>query len=130
MNNLKLRHDLSLFRYSFTRKCITQKNRVFTYFGIDIFIYNCRQNHNSHNEKIYYQYLFLCLSPLGFAQIPKFPTMENPNPPLFRIIQIRPFLIPKGTVQLPQFPRTTIVMQEPTSISTGRKKGAGRYKAV
>ncbi|WP_162304210.1 hypothetical protein [Chryseobacterium mulctrae] len=56
--------------------------------------------------------------------------MENPNPPLFRIIQIRPFLIPKGTVQLPQFPRTTIVMQEPTSISTGRKKGAGRYKAV
>ncbi|KPE49035.1 hypothetical protein NAL32_21365 [Chryseobacterium sp. Ch-15] len=65
-------------------------------------------------RNFYFKYFFLCLGPLGFAQIPKFPTMENPNPSTFQNYSDQKFTNLK-IILFPQFSRTTTVLLNHTN---------------
>jgi hypothetical protein len=56
-------------------------------------------------KNFYFKYFFLCLSPLGFAQIPKFPTLENPNPSTFQNYSDHTFTNPNRNNKAPSVPQ-------------------------
>ena len=56
-------------------------------------------------KKNYYQYLLLFLSPLGFAQIPQFPTTQNPNPSNFQTYSDQTFTSTHRNNTVPVIPK-------------------------
>lgn len=56
-------------------------------------------------RKLYFKSIFLFLSPLGFAQIPKFPSMSAPNPNTFQNYSDQSFTNPNRKDTAPSVPK-------------------------
>lgn len=56
-------------------------------------------------RKFYFKSIFLFFSPLGFAQIPQFPTTQNPNPSNFQSYSDQTFTSPNKNNTVPTLPK-------------------------
>jgi hypothetical protein len=56
-------------------------------------------------RKFYYKSIFLFLSPLGFSQIPQFPTPQNPNPSNFQTYSDQTFTSTHRNNTVPAIPK-------------------------
>jgi hypothetical protein len=73
-------------------------------------------------KNFYFKYFFLCLSPLGLAQIPKFPTMENPNPSSFQNYSDQTFTNPQKNNSTPSVPQNYNNVRTPQAYQNDIKR--------